>query len=174
MSIWSTLGKIGAIGAAPFTGGASLSALPLIDAVGAGINGATQASASNRGTRLQAQMDQDRLQMDANHENRTAESDIIKKLAQANYLSSGGANFQGTTPYSSSFAPRAASPAQQQAARTMEAELLRRQANPMRLQDYSKNMNPGLWERLGGILGPAASAFGATSMQSQQRLPGQI
>lgn len=174
MSFWSALGKIGAIGAAPFTGGASLAALPLIDAVGAGINGATQAAASNRGTRLQAMMDQDQLQMAANRENRTAESDVLKKLAQTGYLARGGAQFQPSTPYSYSFAPQGASDTQKQAANTLEAELMRRLQNPMRLQDYGKQMQPGFWERLGGIIGPAASAYGAASRSNTMRLPGQI
>lgn len=45
---WSLLGKIGAIGAAPFTGGASLSLLPAIDAIGGIASGAAKGSADQR------------------------------------------------------------------------------------------------------------------------------
>lgn len=62
MGILSALGKIGAIGAAPFTGGASLGALPLIDAIGSvGSSLGAGASASKAGRMadadLQARMD---------------------------------------------------------------------------------------------------------------------
>ena len=48
MSFWSTLGKIGSVAAAPFTGGASLSALPVIDALGNVLGGAAKGSADQR------------------------------------------------------------------------------------------------------------------------------
>jgi hypothetical protein len=39
MSFWGKLAKIGLIGAAPFTGGATLAALPLVDPIDSGISG---------------------------------------------------------------------------------------------------------------------------------------
>jgi hypothetical protein len=168
MSFWGALGKIGAGIAAPFTGGASLAAIPAIDALGAAASAGSQASASNRGQRLQALMDQDLMRMRAAGEQRTSESDAMKKLAQTGYLRGGGANFKPTTPYSYSFAPRNASGEQQQAASTLEQELLKRiAAGPMQLSDYSKQMKPGFWEKFGGIIGAGASAYGAASAPRQ-------
>lgn len=45
---WGLLGKIGAIAAAPFTGGATLSALPMIDAIGNVAGDAAKGSAGQR------------------------------------------------------------------------------------------------------------------------------
>jgi hypothetical protein len=45
---WGLLGKIGAVAAAPFTGGASLAAVPAIGAVGSVLGGAAQGSANQR------------------------------------------------------------------------------------------------------------------------------
>lgn len=61
MPDWSLLAKIGAIGAAPFTGGASLAALPAIGAIGQVAGGAAQGAANqrmaeNQQALLQAQM----------------------------------------------------------------------------------------------------------------------
>lgn len=163
MSFWGALGKIGAGIAAPFTGGATLAAIPAIDAIGAAASAGSQAAAQNRGSKLQALMDQDLMRQRFAQDQRTSETDAIKKLAQAKYLSQGGANFKSTTPYSYSFAPTNASEAQMSAASTLEDELLRRMSNPMQLSDYSKQMKPGFWEKFGGIIGASASAYGAAS-----------
>lgn len=167
MSFWSTLGKIGAGVAAPFTGGASLAAIPMIDAIGGAASAGSQAAASNRGTALQAMMDQDRMRMAAADQQRTGESDILKKLAQTAYLKSGGAQYGPTsTPAGMlptfGFGPRPASAEQMAGASTLEQELQKRlTAPPMQLQDYASKMKPGFWEKFGGILGAGAGAYGA-------------
>lgn len=61
MSFWSTLGKIGAGVAAPFTGGASLSAIPMIDAIGGVASGVAGGRAQGRMTEAEMQMARDRL-----------------------------------------------------------------------------------------------------------------
>jgi hypothetical protein len=48
MSFWKGLGKVGALVAAPFTGGASLAAMPMIDAIGSMATGAAAGSAASR------------------------------------------------------------------------------------------------------------------------------
>lgn len=48
MAFWSKLGKLAAIGAAPFTGGASLAAVPMIDAIGSTLSSAAKGSADQR------------------------------------------------------------------------------------------------------------------------------
>lgn len=167
MSFWSALGKIGAVAGAPFTGGASLSAIPVIDAIGAAAGAGSQAAASNRGTKLSALMDQDAMRMRAAQEQRTSESDALRKLAQAKYISDGGAHFKSTTPYSYSFAPEAPGVKQHEAATLLENEMMKRLSNPMQLSDYGKQMNPGFWEKFGGMFGAGASAYGG-AMQKQR------
>ena len=175
MSFWSGLAKIGAVAGAPFTGGASLSALPLIDVVGAGAGAASQASASNRGTQAQLLMDQDLMRLRAREDQRTGEGDALKKLAQTGYLQRGGANFKPSTPYSYSFAPQGATDAQKQGAATLEQELLRRlQGGQMQLADYSKQAKPSFWERLGGVVSAVAPAVSGAVRSNSMRLPGQI
>jgi hypothetical protein len=171
MSFWKALGKIGAIGAAPFTGGASLSVLPLIDAVGSAASAGSQAAASNRGTRLQALMDADQMRMAAAREQRASESDILRKLAQTAYLRQGGSQFKPSTQYSYSFAPRAASAEQMRSAGDLERELLRRMVNPMQLSDYGKDMKPGFWEKFGGIVGAGATGLSAAMQRRQDQPP---
>lgn len=135
-----------------------------MSAAGKGIGAMSQSAANNRGQRLQAQMDQDRMRLAVQEENRTQERDILKKLAQADYLRSGGAQFQASGPYSASFAPRPTSDAQREAGRYMEQELMRRLSQPFQLQDYSKNMKPSGREKAGNILGPLLSMGGAATM----------
>lgn len=64
MGFWSTLARIGGYAAAPFTGGASIgignAAGSMIDSASAGLGGASQAAASNRGTKAEIMMDQNR------------------------------------------------------------------------------------------------------------------
>lgn len=176
MSFWSGLGKIAAVGAAPFTGGASLSALPLIDALGAGAGAASQASASNRGTQAQLLMDQDVMRLRARDDQRTGETDAMRKLAQTGYLQRGGADFKPSTPYSYSFGPQGATDAQKQGAATLEQELLKRlQGGQMQLSNYAQQAKPSIWERIGGIVSAVAPAVsGAMRSNSTMRLPGQI
>lgn len=166
MGFLSTIGKIGkgALGIA--TGGISST---IFDAIGAGASAGSQASASNRGTTLQALMDQDRMRLMAGQDQRAGESDTLRKLAQTAYLRSGGAHYGPTsTPAGMlptfDFGPRPASPEQMTAAGSLEQELLKRQARgPMQLSDYTKQMKPGFFEKFGGILGAGASAFGVAT-----------
>lgn len=119
MSFLGTLGKIalgagGAI-AAPFTGGASLAAtLPsIIGAAGAGLGAASQASASNRGTQIDAALAQQREQdqqgqdyadqqqryenelINREAEGRSAANDALKGVLRANYIKGRTSDYQG-------------------------------------------------------------------------------
>lgn len=179
MGIWSTLGKLGAIGAAPFTGGASLSALPAIDAIGAGLGAASQGMASNRGAQFQGQMELDRLLMDrdqqlfgnqlaAAQEGRTSASDALAKLFATGRVLNPGARPQ-LSPYS--VAPRMASDAERQGASALQAEVLARLqgGNPISAPEQRPlNVDPkllksGLLERIFGIAGAGATVYGAAS-----------
>ncbi len=149
---WGWLGKLGAGIAAPFTGGASLAAIPVIDAIGAGLGGASQASANNRGQRFNGQMDlaallmaRDRSMADLNaqadndffdqtvrreQENRTGRDDAWKKLLSAQRVTNPGARPQ-LSPYST--APRQATHAETTAATALSEEARNRllTGNPM-------------------------------------------
>lgn len=157
MSFWSGLAKVG------------------LNLLGVGAGAASQSAASNRGTQLQALMDQDAMRLRARDDQRTGETDAMRKLAQTGYIQRGGANFKSTTPYSYSFAPQGSTDAQKQGAATLEQELLKRlQGGAMQLSDYGKQMKPGFWERLGGFVAPIATGIsGAMADQDGQRLPGQ-
>ena len=61
MSWWSTIAKIGAGVAAPFTGGASLAAIPAIDGISAAASGVGQGRAQGRMQEAEMQMLRDRL-----------------------------------------------------------------------------------------------------------------
>jgi hypothetical protein len=79
------LGKIGLTAAAPFTGGASLAGIPLMDMVGAGgkaLQGGSQAAASNRGTKFEGQLDFSRLMAD-----RDAKNADLKAAADNDFVS---------------------------------------------------------------------------------------
>lgn len=90
MGLFSTLGKLGAGIAAPFTGGASLALLPAIDAVGGVLGGGASAAAGGRrdDAMLQAQMNQgnNRAQLDAAQFNLTAPDQRMQQLLRAEFL----------------------------------------------------------------------------------------
>jgi hypothetical protein len=185
MGFLSFLGKIAApvasIAAAPFTAGTSLSWLPAaLGAGGAALGSMGEASAQNRGERLAALLEQDKLRLLAEQDRRTSESDAMRKLAQTAYLRGGGyqapatprtitlGGMQRELP-SFGFGPRAASEAQMSAASDLERELLARLSGPgFQLSDYSREMKPGIGERLAGIFGPALGVT-AVGMDRYQR-----
>jgi hypothetical protein len=105
MSVWSTILKIAPYAAAPFTGGASLAAVPFTSAIGSTASGAAKGMASNRGTQIDVglaeqkvrQDQQDayqRAQLAKSQEDRTSLTDAMKKLAVSEYR----ANAQPYTP----------------------------------------------------------------------------
>ena len=61
MSLWSAIGRIGAVAAAPFTGGASLAALPVIDGLGQLSAGTAAGRQQGRETQAAMQQRQDQL-----------------------------------------------------------------------------------------------------------------
>lgn len=149
---WGWLAKLGAVGAAPFTGGASLAALPVIDGVGAALGAGSQASATNRGQQFSGQMELARLLQDRDYrmgtlnaqadndffdqtvrreeENRAGRGDAWKKLLSAQRVTNPGARPQ-LSPYS--VAPRQATHAETTAATALSEETRNRllNGNPM-------------------------------------------
>jgi len=186
MAFGSFLKKIfapaAAVAAAPFTAGTSLAWLPAaIGAGGAALSGASQASAQNRGSRIQALMAQDVARLRAEQERRESERDIMRKLAQTAYIGSGGyqapasprtitlGGAQMALP-SFGFGPRGSSEAEISAAKSLEAELLKRLAGPgWQPSDYMKHAKAGKLESLGGWLGAGLGAYGGFAQDYQNR-----
>jgi hypothetical protein len=170
MSFFSVLGKIGAGVAAPFTGGASLGAIPLIDAIGAGASGAAKSMASNRGTAAELTLDANKqfedelLRRELNK--RQDRNDALRQSVFSSLLSQyhpaqrpGGmpqSPFQGL----GSVGMQATDFAGQDALNRLKAgDTLPALQRP----DLSKYMNSSIWEKLLGIGGAAASAYGAAN-----------
>src|SRR5689334_13828140 len=102
LSALKKVGKIAAVAApviaAPFTGGASLAALPaVLGAAGGAVSGATQAAAQNRGVRLEADIAQQQLRdkertdyekaiIERQQQDMASGEDAMRKLQQTEYL----------------------------------------------------------------------------------------
>lgn len=168
MSFWSALGKIGAGIAAPFTGGASLAAIPAIDAIGKAAGGAAGAMANNRGAAgamkldEQAQFEQQLLARE--EEKRRARNDAMKQSVYASLL---GQFHPGARPAGISASPFASLGAggtmaanevgSQSMRRLLQPDLVNPSAPPALTRlDLSKELKPSLWEKLLGAGSVAA------------------
>lgn len=175
MSFLSILGKLGAGVAAPFTGGASLGAIPLIDALGKGASSAAQGMASNRGTSAELTLDANKqfedLLLRRELEKRTARNDALKQSVFASLL----ANYQPTARPAgvpqSAFSSGFGQPGNDALTFAAGDALTRLKAGDqlpaLQRPDLSKYMKSSLWEKLLGIGGAAASAYGAASRQGE-------
>ncbi len=176
MSWWKTLAQIGLVGAAPFTGGASLAAMPLVNAIGSGASAAADSMAKNRGTELSAGLDA----------NKQFEDELLKREAfnqqsQNNNLrqsvfSSLLAGYQPPARpagITSAFASPG-QPGQDALNFTAKDALAKLQGGPaLSLPTNTDMADPramaaqlsksSAWEKLLGILGAGASAYGATA-----------
>lgn len=182
-------GSVAALGPVALAGGTTAAAVPaslaaggatlggVAGAVGTGsrLLGAAQAGsrmlgafgetqAQNRGSQAELALAGDRANLEANADNRTGETDALKKLAQSNYI----LNHQqaplptGARDFGFSQAP---SDAQKTAAQQLQDEMQKRIASGgFHPQDYSQYGTPGTGERLAGLgsaaLGIAGSYFG--------------
>jgi hypothetical protein len=142
------IARVAAVGAAPFTGGASLAALPMINAIGAGgaaLSAGSQASAQNRGSQFGGQMDLANLLMQRDfgrlglegeadrdffnqtigreQEGRAGREDAWRKLQSAQRTLSPGAR-PSLSPYS--VAPRQATDMERQGADALSQEVMAR------------------------------------------------
>lgn len=178
--------KIGATIAAPFTGGASLAAIPAIDMLGAGgaaMGAASQSQASNRGTKLEGQMDLMKLLMDRDQqeqqqgiareqEGRASGSDAIRKLLMAQRVSSPGQR-PNVSPYATP--QRQPTGLERQGADAMSQEVMARLTggNPIAAMPHRqvmanegdfrvdpKLMDAGKMESILGWLSPLLSGLG--------------
>lgn len=174
---WKTLAKIGLVGAAPFTGGASLAAMPLVDAIGHGASAAAGSMAQNRGTQAALTLDS----------NKQFEDELMKRMAfnqqsrnndlRNSTFSSMLANYQpaarpnGIAPSSLTTQGQ---PGQEALTLSAQQALQRLQAGnamplPANIDMADMRTVPdkfgksSAWEKILGILGAGASAYGGIS-----------
>lgn len=190
MSFWAGLLKgvaKGAAGvAAPFTGGASLAAIPMIDAIGSGLGAASNSMTNNRSQ--QGNIEDEKLRLGQTQErnyfdtlleadkqkNANAQS-AFKRLLNVTYM--GNPDAHVTSPgiagkYSRAIAGPSAAQVEM-ANGPLRDETYNRATygtdplqgqTPTRVQDYSamdKTGKSSIWEKLLGIGGAASSAYGA-------------
>jgi hypothetical protein len=181
MGFWSALGKIGSVVAAPFTGGASLGLLPVIDTIGQMAGGAATSMAGNRGAELTARQLQDQIAVQRAAEDRAERGDAWKKLLHTDYTmgSKGYAPAQLTSQFTGTNAlptfgtahTGGPSGAVQQGATGLQREVLRRLQGGSTLPppaDVTKLSQMGGWEKFLNVLSPAASFAGAAMRRRQQ------
>lgn len=127
-----------------------------LDAAGKAVGAYGQTAADNRGTRLQAIMDQDKLRLDATADNRAGESDALAKLASANYIQHSTAPAAVNPKYG--YGAIAPSDAQKQTAALLQAEMLKRiQSGGYKPSDISGEMNPSTGEKISNYVAPGLS-----------------
>lgn len=175
MSFLSILGDIGAGIAAPFTGGISLAAIPAIDALGAGASKTASNLASDRGTSAQLTLDAQRQfenELMARQQNqRTAQANALKQSIFASML-------QGYQPAQRPMGvPQSAfqglGATGNQATSFIASDALNRlkagdQLPSLQPLDVSQYTSPSIWEKILGIGGAAASAYGAASANQKK------
>ena len=173
MGFWGTLGKIGAGIAAPFTGGASLAAIPAIDAAGQLLGGGASAAKAGRmdEAQLQALINQgnNRAQLDAGQFNAGQEGSLIRRALSAQMLG----DMKRPTDPRAKFGGGEVSPVLQQ--------LLARygQGAQDQLSSGSFKVNPqmsgipksGLMEKIGGGAGVAGGLLGILGKLQPQKPP---
>ena len=126
-----------------------------------------QTQAGNRETTGNFTKDYDRLRLAAEQDRRLAEADALKKLAQGAYIQGGGNPYTppkipGLYIPSYGFGPKAPAPIMQQAAQTLEGQLMARLQpgagfQPTPLSSYAK---PGTGEKISNIASIAIPALG--------------
>ena len=167
MGFWSTVGKIAKVAApvvaAPFTGGASLAALPGV--IGAGLGEISQSTAHNRGEKFGGQLDLERALIEREFMNNQSRKSAWSGLKSAQHTINPGARPQ-LSPYS--VAPRQSTGAELQGADALTQEVMARlQGGPGRTNVDTSLLDPGIWERITGYGSAGLSGLNALR-QSQQ------
>lgn len=177
------MGAAGSIAATPFTGGASLGALPsILGAGGAALGAFSQGQATNRGEKFGGQLELERLLQERDQqmfdqrvareaEGREGQSDAWRKLLAGSHALSPGDRPQ-LSPYSR--APRTLTPDEQTAAEAMvyEAQKRLQGGNPIpevrdrQMSVDPKLLNAGIWEK---ILGTGGAGLSFASLLAQPK-----
>jgi hypothetical protein len=174
MGFFSALGKIGSVVAAPFTGGASLAAIPMIDALGKGASSAAQSMANNRGSAAELELDAndqfERQLLARELEKRNSRNDALRQSIFGSLLAQYQAPIRPAGMPSSPFASLGAvgTDAANLAAQDALARLRAGDTLPaLQRPDLSKYTKSSIWEKLLGIGGAAASAYGAAASRGE-------
>jgi hypothetical protein len=176
----SMLTKVG-VGAAKGLGGSLVSKLlggDTLLAAGKGMAGVGQTAAHNRGVKLDAMMAGDEMALANERQRMAAESDLMRKMQQTNYLKSGGFKDTGSGVAASGqpmtrfdFGTRPAGASEIAASTELEKQLMNRLHNPMKLRDYDSQMDPGKVETAMNWLGPLISTIGVARGGGRYELP---
>lgn len=152
--------------------------VPLIPAIaaaaGSAMSAAAKAKAANRGQQLQASVDQDRLRLDRQAEDRAERGDAWQKLQNAAYILNEAKPYtppsltgvRGTYTLPTFGIARSTGPSASELAGAtgLEREVLRRLVGGSQLPpltDISKYTKMGGWEKFFNIAGPALGALGS-------------
>lgn len=185
MGFFSVLGKIGTGIGDLFTGGLASKAInPIIDAAGGGASAASQSMTNDRSNKANVEVEKIGLQqgqdrnffnamLDRDSAQRANAGDAWKRMLQASYVGGGGMQSPGLAGAYSRPAPRPnaamMSAANDPALRQALLSRLNFQHDPYggemptRGLDFAaldKTAKSGFWEKLLGIGGAAASAYG--------------
>lgn len=184
MGLLSTIAKLGAIGAAPFTGGASLAALPIIQGIGGALGAGGAAAKGGRlaDADLQARMDalNNRTQLDAANHNLTTGAARLGQVQRADVAS----NMHDAAPTGdpridkfgggglrpSAFGPDSMTAANEQKRQALSALM---SGSDQMHPAVSKIPEAGFMEKLGGVGGLVGGIAGAGSsiLDSLNRTP---
>lgn len=159
--------KIGAAAAAPFTGGASLAAMPVIDAIGGAASSGAQGMAANRGAN--ADLEVQRQQTNINNEsvrNKSA-GDAWQQLLRMAYIGAPASQRVQSPGISRYSRPIAGPTAMQQTlanSQMIRKPLLDRASfnyNPVDWARLEKQQKQSGWEKVLGIIGAASPIVSA-------------
>lgn len=168
MGFWSSLAKVGAVVAAPFTGGASLAALPLISAAGSALGGMADASAQNRGEADRFNQNQDALRLRMEQEKRESQNNayrnalrgaLAKNMQDASFDRSQLSSSIPVIKLGGSARPSAIGGDGREAGNVMNRQAMLELMNPS-TPKLSEQKQAGFWEKLAGPLSLGMTAYG--------------
>lgn len=158
---------VGASGLASSLGGKVVQG---IGAAGSVLGSMGKTAAANRGSALEAQQNQDRINIARAVEDRASRGDAWKKLLNAQYVLGGGSQFKAPAGLPSyGFGPHAPTADTMAGARGLSAEVMNRLVNGSTLPpgaDMSLT-KPGAFEQFTNVAAPAASVFGQLAKMKQ-------
>lgn len=194
MSFWKGLLKGAAGVAAPFTGGASLAAIPMIDAIGSGLSASSNSMTNNRSQKGNIEAEKLRLNqnqesnyfntlLDADKQKNANADSAFKRLLNITYMGNPEAHVK-TPGVAGQYSRQIAGPSEAQvnmANGPLRDETYNRATygtDPLAGQmmnrelDFSaldKTGKSSIFEKLLGIAGAGASAYGAAATKAGNR-----
>lgn len=125
-----------------------------LESLSRGLSGYADNERENRQMRGNFVQDYDRMRLASEQDQRTSESDAWKKALHTSYVAGGGNPYdpkKGNLPYSYGFGPKAPSPYEQQAANTLQGQLMNRLSGQSKFQPtpLSEYAYAGTGEKIG-------------------------